>query len=379
MNISFNKPYLAGREIENIRACFERGHTASGGFFTRKCEELLRETLACKEVLLTTSCTDALEMSALLLDLQPGDEVIVPSFAFVSTANAFAIHGARIRFADVCPFTLNLSVSSVERCLSERTRAIVPLHYAGAGCDMAPLLDICTKTGCELIEDNAHALFAKRDGVYLGTSGRFGTLSFHETKNFSCGEGGALICNSTDDLDRAHTLRDKGTNRRKFFRGETDKYTWVDLGSSFAPSDLLAAFLLAQLEEREAILRLRSALWKRYRIELSSWAAENEIQLPRQLPEGESSHHIFWLLLQTEEEQKSFIRYLRQRNILAVFHYQPLHSSPMGKKFFTPEDEACPVSTDVAGRLVRLPLFNGMTHDQQDFVVETILAYPRSQ
>jgi dTDP-4-amino-4,6-dideoxygalactose transaminase len=325
-------------------------------------------------VLLTTSCTHALEMSALLLDLAPGDEVIVPSFTFVTSASAFALRGARPVFADIRPDTLNLDHEALPSLITERTRAIVAVHYAGVGCELDALAELAEERGLALIEDNAHGLFGRYRGQWLGTRGRFATQSFHETKNFTCGEGGALVLNRAEDVQRAEILREKGTNRARFFRGEVDKYTWVDLGSSYVPSDVLAAMLFAQLERRDEIQRGRARLWERYRDALAGWADDVAARLPVIPPHCEQAFHMFYVLLPSGAERDRFLAHLKARGILAVFHYLPLHLSEFGRRVGGAEAR-CPVTVDVSERLARLPFFGGMTDEEQDRVIEAVLAF----
>jgi dTDP-4-amino-4,6-dideoxygalactose transaminase len=371
LSIPFNKPGVTGRELDYVSQAIRNGWISGDGEFTRRCHALLETTLGVPRVLLTTSCTDALEMAALLLELRPGDEVIVPSFTFVSTANAFALHGARIVFADIRPDTLNLDESKVEQLITPRTRAIVPVHYAGIGCEMDRLSELARNRGLSLIEDNAHGLFGRYRGRFLGTFGSLATLSFHETKNISCGEGGALILNDAEHVERAEILRAKGTNRSAFLRGQADKYTWVDLGSSFLPSDLLAAFLLAQLESAEAIRAKRERLWNVYHERLETWAALHEVKLPFVPPHCEQAFHMFYLLMPSLEQRQSLIEHLRRHGILSVFHYVPLHTSPMGLKHGG-RPGGCPVTEMVSERLVRLPFFNDLSASELDQVVDAI-------
>jgi len=305
--IPFNRPCLAGNEYRYIAEAIANGHASGDGPFTRKCHELLERELGVPRVLLTTSCTHALEMAALLLDCGPEDEVIVPSFTFVSTANAFALRGARLVFADVRPDTLNLDESRLEALITLRTKAIVVVHYAGVSCEMDSILAIASRHGVRVVEDNAHGLFARYRGEYTGTFGCLSTQSFHETKNFTCGEGGALVVNDAELLERALVIREKGTNRSRFFRGEVDRYTWVDLGSSYLPSDLLAAFLYAQLEARETIQEKRRRVWNRYYESLADWAESNDVKLPLIPPECEQANHMFYMLLPSFEHRDSLI------------------------------------------------------------------------
>lgn len=371
--IPFNRPALAGREWQYVQRAVEGGQISGDGPFTRRCQELLESQLGVAKALLTTSCTHALELAALLLDFKPGDEVIVPDFTFVSTANAFAIHGARPVFADVDPRMLNLDPADVERKLSSRTRAIVPVHYAGVGCDMEALGQIARAARVPLIEDNAHGLFGKYRGKPLGTLGALAALSFHETKNFSCGEGGALLVNDATFIDRAEILREKGTNRKRFFRGEVDKYTWVDIGSSYLPSDLLAAFLFAQLEQKHEVLAKRRGVFESYAVGLAGWAEKHGVGIPLVPEDRIPSYHMFFLVMPTPESRTTLIDRLGIRNIQAVFHYQPLHQSEMGRRAGARPGE-CPVSAWAAERLVRLPFYNDLSPNDQDRVIDATRA-----
>jgi len=372
--IPFNRPSLVGKEYEYIAETLRAMHISGDGAFTKRCQSLLEETLGCGHALLTTSCTDALEIAALLLDLQRGDEVIVPSFTFVSTANAFALHGARPVFIDSRPDTLNLDENQLEGLITERTRAVVAVHYAGIGCEMEVLQEICERRGIVLIEDNAHGLFGQWKGRPLGTFGALATLSFHETKNFICGEGGALLLNDRSLVDRAEILREKGTNRKQFFRGQVDKYTWVDVGSSFLPADLLAAFLLAQLEERETVLAKRGAIWRRYHERLEPWAEANGVQLPFVPAEATNPFHMFYLLMPTDAQRDAMIRHLAFHGIGSVFHYVPLHLSRMGREFGGQEGQ-CPGCESHSARLLRLPFFNELTMGQVERVCEAVESF----
>ncbi len=370
--IPFNRPCFQGRELAYIADVIRTGHISGGGEYTRRCQELLERVLQAPRVFLTTSCTDALEMAALLLDCGPEDEVIVPSFTFVSTANAFALRGTRIVFADVRPDTLNLNEELLPGLVGPRTRAIVAVHYAGVGCAMERIGELARKNGATaVVEDNAHGLFGRYRGRLLGTFGDLATLSFHETKNITCGEGGALVVNRPELIERAEVFRDKGTNRSRFFRGEVDKYTWVELGSSFLPSDLLAAFLLAQLEERERIQARRSEIWEFYASQLRDWASRNGATLPIVPPHCEQSFHMFYLLMPGIRERSALIAHLKERGILAVFHYTPLHLSPMGQSYGG-RAGACPVAEQISERIVRLPFFNDLSRAEQAQVVEAV-------
>jgi dTDP-4-amino-4,6-dideoxygalactose transaminase len=365
--IPFNRPALVGREIEYVQQAIAEGHISGGGIFTEKCQNLLRDSLNAEEVILTTSGTHALEIAALLLDLKPGDEVIMPSFTFVSTANAFALRGARLIFADIRSDTLNIDEQQIPSLLSDRTRAVVPVHYGGVACEMNVIDEICGPKGITVIEDNAHGLFATYNDRYLGTLGKMAALSFHETKNVTCGEGGALIINDSELIPQARVIRDKGTNRSRFLRGEVDRYTWVSLGSSYQPSDMLAAYLLAQLEERSKITEKRLLLWNRYMDSLGDWAAENSVKLPTVPDECIHSSHIFYLLMPDQISREAMIEKLRTKGILAVFHYQPLHLSGMIEDSFE-----CPVTESVASRLVRLPLYFGLREQEQNSVIREV-------
>jgi dTDP-4-amino-4,6-dideoxygalactose transaminase len=372
--IPFNKPTVAGREFEYIRDAILRGKISGDGHYTRLAQDLLRAELGAASVLLTTSCTHALEMAALLLDLHPGDEVIIPSFTFVSTANAFVLRGARPVFADIRPDTLNLDESKVEQLITSRTRAIVVVHYAGVACEMSTILEIAARHGIPVVEDNAHGLFATYRGQPLGTFGCLATQSFHETKNISCGEGGALVLNDARLIERAEILREKGTNRSKFFRGQVDKYTWIDVGSSYVLSDCLAAFLYAQLEQRHEIQAARRRIWMRYATELASWAADSGIGLPHVPQHCEQSYHMFYLLMPSLAARDAFINHLAARGILAVFHYVPLHLAPAGRTHAA-RPAVCPVAESAAGRIVRLPLYYGLAEQEQDEVIETAKSF----
>lgn len=373
--IPFNRPVLAGREFEYMSSAIASGHISGDGQFTALCNEQLRTIVGSEAALLTTSCTHALELSALLLKLQPGDEVIVPSFTFVTTVSAFALRGAKLVFADIRPDTLNIDEEAVERHLNERTKAIVVVHYGGVAAEMEVLTELADQSGCTLIEDNAHGLFGSYRARPLGSFGALSTLSFHETKNIHCGEGGALLINDPQFVSSAENLRQKGTNRSEFFRGMVDKYTWVECGSSYVPSDLLAAFLYAQLEESGELQKRRKVLWDRYRGALVWWCEKRGVRLPIVPPHCDHPAHLFYLLMQDEEERGRFIAHLDERNVHAVFHYVPLHSSPEGIRLGGLSYD-CPVTDDVSSRLVRLPLYAGLTDDEQARVIEAVLSFP---
>lgn len=372
--IPFNRSSLEGRELEYISDTIRIGQVAGDQTYSRKCQALLRESLGVSCALVTTSCTHALEMAALLLGVGPGDEVIVPSFTFVSTANAFAMRGARPVFCDIRPDTLNLDERRLEAAITPRTKVIVPVHYAGVGCEMDAILAIAGRHGIPVVEDNAHGLFGAYRGRKLGTFGAFATQSFHETKNITCGEGGALIVNDARYVARAEIIREKGTNRARFFRGEVDRYGWVDLGSSYVMSDVLAAFLYAQLEQWQTIQRKRRALWERYDAALAEWAARHGVGTPFVPAHCEQTYHMYYLLMPSPEARTAFIAHLKANGILSVFHYLPLHLSEYARRWGgRPGD--CPVTEDVSDRLVRLPFFTSMTEDQQHAVVEHIMRF----
>jgi dTDP-4-amino-4,6-dideoxygalactose transaminase len=371
--IPFNKPALVGNEMEYVRAAVEGGHTSSSGMYSKAVAELLRVAHDASDVLLTTSCTDALEMAAMMLDLRPGDSVIVPSFTFVSTALAFTREGARILFADIEPETLGVDPLSVAELLDDSVRAVVPVHYAGVGCDMAGLREVLkARPDVEVVEDNAHGLFGTYQGQTLGTFGRFSTLSFHETKNFVCGEGGALVVNRTDDSARAHVLFDKGTNRQAFMLGQVDKYSWVDRGSSFGMSDMLAGFLLAQLEAKDHVLAERKRVFDTYMDLLAPVADGLGIRLPAVPADRTSAYHMFYILLPDRPTRDQALRGLAERDIQGTFHYVPLDSSDGGRRFAA-KPSACPVTEDVSGRLLRLPFYNELSTRDIERVADALV------
>jgi dTDP-4-amino-4,6-dideoxygalactose transaminase len=374
IRVDFNRPVVVGKEMEYMAEAIRNSHLSGDGPFTKRCSALLEQELGVPKALLTTSCTHALEMMALLLEIQPGDEVIIPDFTFVSTVNAFVLRGAKPVFIDVRPDTLNLDESKLEGKITPKTKAVVPVHYAGVGCEMDRILAVAYQHGVAVVEDNAHGLFGKYKGKYLGTFGAMAVQSFHETKNFTSGEGGALLINDPLYVERAEIIREKGTNRSRFFRGQVDKYTWVDLGSSYLPSDLLAAFLYGQLEQRVRIQSHRKALWETYHAGLRDWARKYEVRLPA-VPDGcEQSYHMFYLLLPTLDLRQKLIADLRQRGIYCVFHYLPLHLSDMGRRYGG-EAGDCPVTEQVSDQLIRLPFHNGLTGAEQEQVIEAIMEF----
>ncbi len=374
IRIPFNRPFATGDELDYIRAAIAAPKFSGDGSFTAQCHFLLEQSLGIQRALLTTSCTHALEMAALLLDIGPEDEVMVPSFAFPSAANAFVLRGAKPIFVDVRADTLNIDESQIEQRITACTKAIFLVHYAGVGCEMDTIMAMARRHGIAVVEDNAHGLYGRYHGRYLGTLGQLATLSFHETKNFSCGEGGALLINDPQFNQRAEILREKGTDRSRFFRGEIDKYTWVDIGSSYLPSDLLAAFLRAQLEHRDQIQSMRRQIWETYARELALWADTNGVRLPIVPAECEQTYHMFYMIMPSFESRQALISHLAGLGILAVFHYLPLHLSPMGLRFGGRQGD-CPVTEDLADRLVRLPFFTGMSSSQQSQVIEAVRGF----
>ena len=374
MHIPFNRPFFSGQEFEFIQEAIAGWHLSGDGAFTKRCHALLESELGVPKALLTTSCTHALEMAALLLDIEPDDEVIIPAFTFVSTVNAFVLRGARPVFVDIRPDTLNLDETKLEGLITPRTKAILVVHYAGVACEMDTILDIARRHGVPVVEDNAHGLFGKYKGKYLGTLGCLATQSFHETKNFTCGEGGALLLNDPQYIERAEIIREKGTDRSRFFRGQVDKYTWVDIGSSYLPSDILAAFLYAQLNARELIQSERKRIWEHYHEHLRVWATDHGVGLPH-VPAGcEQPYHMFYLLLPTLADREALIAHLNTRGINAVFHYLPLHLSTMGQQWGGQEGQ-CPVTEDLSDRLLRLPFYNQLTEADQTRVVSAVTEF----
>lgn len=373
IDIPFNKPCVVGTEMDYMQQAAASQHISGDGPFTRQCHTLLQQHLGVPHVLLTTSCTHALEMAALLLRLKPGDEVIVPSFTFVSTINAFVLHGARPIFCDCRPDTLNLDEHHLERLITPRTRAIVVVHYAGVACAMDDILAIARQHTIAIIEDNAHGLFGTYRGQYLGTFGCLATQSFHETKNFTCGEGGALLINNEEYRERAEIIREKGTDRSRFFRGQVDKYSWVDIGSSYLPSDLLAAYLYGQLDARHQVQAKRQHIWERYDVALRDWAQHHHVRLPIVPPDCGQAYHMYYMLLPSLAHRQALIAYLKQHGILSVFHYLPLHLSTMGQQMGGKPGD-CPVTEDISDRLLRLPFFYALTDAEQDRVIDAITA-----
>jgi len=371
--IPLNRSSLQGNELSYLQEAVSTGHSASKGPFSNRVADLLRTELEAADILLTTSCTTALELSAMLLNAQPGFNVIVPSYAFVTTASAFARSGAELRFADIDPVSLCIDPDSVGALIDSSTRAIVPVHYGGMAADIDRLTQLIEVHGdSNIVEDNAHGLFGSHGDSPLGSFGRFSTLSFHETKNFSCGEGGALVINQEHDVSRAHVLYDKGTNRAAFLEGEVDRYTWIDQGSSFGMSDLLAGFLLGQLEERSQIMARRKDIFDQYHQSLSSLQERLGFQVPVVQEWQEPAYHMFYVLISDEVRRTAVLRELNESGIRAVFHYQPLHGS-LGAQAWTTRRFDCPVTDSVSGRIIRLPFFTSLTTGEIERVVETLV------
>ncbi|MBN1305472.1 MAG: dTDP-4-amino-4,6-dideoxygalactose transaminase [Anaerolineales bacterium] len=373
-NIPFNRPVALGNELEYMAQAIANGHISGDGYYTKECQHFLEQKFGLSKALLTTACTHALEMMALLLDIQPGDEVIIPDFTFVSTINAFVLRGAKPVFIDIRPDTLNLDETRLESLITNRTRAIVPVHYAGVGCEMDAIMEVANRHGIPVLEDNAHGLFGKYRDKWLGTFGVMASQSFHETKNFTCGEGGALLINDQQYVERAEIIREKGTNRSRFYRGQVDKYTWVDIGSSFLPSDILAAFLFAQLENYKKIQEHRESVWRFYHDQLRDWAEKHGVRMPFVPDHCQQAYHMFYLLLPTLELRQGLIDHLAQSGIKGVFHYLPLHLSDMGTRFGGKPGD-CPVTERVSDQLIRLPYYNAMSSEELERVLDSILEY----
>lgn len=372
--IPFNKPFIAGKELYNISQAVLSGHLAGNGIFTRKCQEYLEARHGCRKALMTASCTGALEMAAILCGIEPGDEVVLPSYTFVSTANAFHLRGAKLIFADILPDTLNLDPVSVGERLGPKTKAVCLVHYAGVGCEMDEFMALVDKRGLILVEDAAHAIGASYKGRPLGSFGALSAFSFHETKNFISGEGGALGINDPSLIERAEIIWEKGTNRSQFFRGITDKYTWVDIGSSYLPSELVTAFLYAQFEQGEEINRRRLSCWRYYREGLSGLEEAGTLRLPTIPSHSRHNAHMFYLLLDKGETRDALLAWLRERGIMAVFHYIPLHTSPMGRSMgYRPG--MLPVTESASERILRLPLFYDLKQEEQDRVIRAIAGF----
>jgi len=374
MKIPFNKPCFEGKELVYIAEAISRGLISGDGHFTKLCHTFLEEQIGAAKAFLTTSCTHALEMAAILLDVKAGDEVIIPSFTFVSTVNAFVLHTAKPVFIDIRPHTLNMDESKLESLITPQTKAIVPVHYAGVGCEMDAIMEIADRHNIRVVEDNAHGLCGKYKDRFLGTFGCMATQSFHETKNVTCGEGGALLINDSQYIKRAEIIREKGTNRSRFFRGEVDKYSWVDVGSSFLPSDMLAAFLYAQLEAKDHIQKHRQWIWQYYHDHLGSWAQDHGVKLPIIPEHCEQPYHMFYLIMPSFKERQGLIAHLKSCGICAVFHYLPLHLSDMGVSFGGKKND-CPITENISDLLIRLPFYNDLTESEQEFVIDRIFDF----
>ena len=371
MKVPFNKPFIIGKELYYIAQAVQSGHLSGDGNFTKKCHAWMEENFGARKVLLTHSCTAALEMAAILADIQPGDEVIMPSYTFVSTANAFVLRGAVPVWCDIREDTLNMDEAKIEALITKKTKAIVPVHYAGVACEMDAIMALATKYDLLVIEDAAQGVNAKYNGRYLGTIGHLGTYSFHETKNYISGEGGALLVNDERFLERAEIIREKGTNRSQFFRGQVDKYTWVDYGSSFLPSELVAAFLYAQLEEADKINTKRLAIWQTYYEGLLPLVDEGKLLVPSVPAACEHNAHMFYVLLPSVEKRNALLATLKEYQVHSVFHYIPLHSSPMGKQL-QPKVPSLPVTEDISPRLLRLPFFYELTGEEVTHIIHFV-------
>jgi len=373
--IPFNAPPVVGSELEYMQSAMASGKLCGDGGFTRRCQQWMEQRFGCKKVLLTPSCTASLEMAALLINIQPGDEVIMPSYTFVSTANAFVLRGATIVFVDIRPDTLNIDESKIEAAITEKTRAIVPVHYAGVACEMDAIMALAAKHQLFVIEDAAQGVMSRYKGRALGTIGHIGCFSFHETKNYTAGgEGGATLINDAALVERAEIIREKGTNRSQFFRGQVDKYTWRDIGSSYLMADLQAAYLWAQLEAAERVNQQRLRLWQRYYDALQPLAAQGRLQLPALPDTCEHNAHMFYIKLRDSDDRQALISWMKEAEILTVFHYIPLHSSPAGQQFgrFHGEDRFTTVESE---RLLRLPLFYNLTDNNQNTVISSLLSF----
>jgi len=370
--IPFNRPYITGKELWNIAQAHALGQMAGDGSFTKKCNTWLEQRTGCHKALLTHSCTAALEISAILADIQPGDEVIMPSYTFVSTANAFVLRGGVPVFVDIRPDTLNIDETLIEAAITARTKALVPVHYAGVACEMDTIMDIAKRHNLLVIEDAAQGVMATYKGKALGAIGHLGTLSFHETKNITSGEGGALLINDPLLAERAEIIREKGTNRSQFFRGQVDKYTWVDIGSSYLPGEIIAAFLWAQMEEAETITKKRLDIWDQYHNALISQESTNKLRRPI-ISEGcKHNAHMYYILLDSLEMRTALMAKLKEERVTSVFHYVPLHNSPAGLKYGRVHGKMIHTE-DLSDRLLRLPFWIGLNGEQQKRVIETIM------
>ena len=374
IQIPFNKPYIIGKELYYIAQAVLSGKISGDGEFTKRCSSLLEKRYAANKILLTTSCSAALDMSAILSGIEKDDEVIMPSYTFTSTANSFYSRGAKIIFIDIREDNLNIDERSIEDFITVKTKAIIPVHYGGVSCEMDTIINLAKKYNLLVIEDAAQGMESKYNGKYLGTIGDIGCFSFHETKNFTCGEGGAILINNSQFIERAEIIREKGTNRSKFFRGEVEKYTWVDIGSSFLPSEVLTAFLYAQLENANIIIKKRLNSWNYYYSAFEELEKKGLLRRPIIPANCKHNGHLFYILLKNEKSRNDLISYLKQKGILAVFHYLPLHLSPIGLKLGYSKG-MLPKTEDLASRLLRLPLFYSITEKEQDYIINNIYEY----
>jgi dTDP-4-amino-4,6-dideoxygalactose transaminase len=373
--INFNKPFITNKELKYIQDAISRGKLSGDGYYTKKCHEFIEKSFRTSKALLTTSCSSALDMAAILIDLKEGDEVIMPSYTFVSTANAVVLRGAKPVFAEIDEDTLNIDPKDIVRKITNKTKAIFPVHYAGVSCDMDSIISIAKSYNLMVVEDAAQGVNAKYNGKYLGTIGDIGCLSFHETKNYVCGEGGAILINQDGELaKRAEIIREKGTNRSQFVRGEVDKYTWVDIGSSYLPSDILAAMLYAQFENLDEINNIRKSIYNKYLELLRPLENKGLLKLPLIPKNCESNYHIFYILLNTPNERDLLMQELKSNGVHATFHYIPLHSSPMGRKFGYREGDL-PLTEDISARLLRLPIHTGLKLCDVECIVQSIFKY----
>jgi len=373
--IPFNKPFISGKELYYIANSVMKGHISGNGFYTKKCEEYLRVLTQCNKILMTNSCTAALEMACILIDLKPGDEVIMPSFTFVSTANAVVLRGAVPVFCDINPKTFNLDENKLKDCLTDKTRAVIAVHYAGQSCEMKVISDFAKNNGLYVIEDAAQSVGAYYHDQHSGTIGDIGCFSFHETKNIMCGEGGALLINNPKFSERAEVLREKGTNREAFFRNEVELYTWIDKGSSYLPSELQMAFLYAQLENIDQVITKRQKAVEYYLLHLKSLDEQGLITLPKYLQHNKINYHLFSILCNTPKQRVELIEFLKNRNISALFHYIPLHSSPAGLKYARTGVLPLNETDFVSERLLRLPVYFDITVEEQDYVISSLLEF----
>lgn len=374
--INFNKPPFVGKETEYIAESISSRKICGDGQMTKRCNEWIEKKTGAAKSLLTTSCSTALDMAAMLTDIQPGDEVILPSFTFVSTANAFALRGAKLVFVDIRPDTQNIDEKLIENAISDKTKVIAPVHYAGVGCEMDKIMEIAQKNNLKVVEDAAQGVMSTYKGKALGSIGDFGCYSFHETKNYSMGEGGSILIRDAENIEKAEIIREKGTNRSVFLRGQIDKYTWMDIGSSYLPSEINAAYLWAQLEVAEEINNDRMRSWNQYKEELSAIEQAGKLQLPYIPVECEHNAHMFYIKVANLEEREALIKYLKQNEIGAVFHYVPLHTAPAGKKHgrFNGEDK---YTTNTYERLIRLPMYYGLEEEQVSYITDKIKEFYR--